>query len=732
MANLTFADTHNMVAFLSKSDASIGFDQIVDFLNTQVSQYALMVNPTIYVSCIKQLWATVLIKKANDMVKLRALVDGKMVVVTKNVIQQDLSLDDADGVECLPNEEIFTELVRMGYEKPPPKLMFYKAFFSTQWKFLIHTLIQCISAKRTAWNEFSCLIASAVICLATCKKFNFSKVGKGFSGVETPLFATMLVEPPDAEEEDEVDVHATPTRPSPTIEPSPPLQEPITTPLQAQLTTPLTPPQEQPTITFESDMTLRNTLIETCTILSLKVAQLEQDKIDQALEILKLKKRVKKNCYGFSRGCIQTGEKIAEIDADEDVTLEVSAAKPTVFDDEEVIMTMAQTLINMKAKKARLLDEQIAKRLHDEEVEQAAAREKQEKDNLEKAKVLQQQLKYQSLKRKPISIAQARKNMIVYLKNMAGYKMEHFKSMTYDKVRPIFEREYNKVQTLFKPDKDLEEPQRKRVAEETLLQESFKKLKAVEVSSSHSTQDTLTIDPKEMSKEDWEIHSEGSRTYWKIVRVGGITQAYQRGKILSIQEKFAQNQQDFLDEYLPQLDDQLAIQKQNFEMEWENPFAVKRDTPFKEAAFMTIEGINESDDEQSVKEDYNDQNSHHAFIFHPRPPTKIADMVQSAGSWKPDKELPSQSKSCEHDWNENTIINSTICYYCGILTMDMARLNCPKCQLTTCALCATNYLGKTVNVKGKQPHKPEEEKDFNNNEVKLLKELLKEKTEQVQ
>ncbi|GKB46079.1 Orf y [Tanacetum coccineum] len=60
----------------------------------------------------------------------------------------------------------------------------------------------------------------------------------------------------------------------------------------------------------------------------------------------------------------------------------------------------------------------------------------------------------------------------------------------------------------------------------------------------------------------------------------------------------------------------------------------------------------------------------------------------------------------------------------------MSRLNCPKCQLTTCALCARNYLGKTVNVKGKQPHKLEEEKDFHNNEVRLLKELLKEKTEQ--
>nr|GEY90461.1 putative reverse transcriptase domain-containing protein [Tanacetum cinerariifolium] len=130
-----------------------------------------------------------------------------------------------------------------------------------------------------------------------------------------------------------------------------------------------------------------------------------------------------------------------------------STAELTVFNDEEVTMTMAQTLIKIKAKKARLLDEQMAKRLHDEKLKQAAAREKQEEDDLEKAKVLQKK-KYQSLKRKLIYVAEARKNMIVYLKNMAGYKIEHFKCMTYDK---------------------------KRVAEETLLWESFKELKAVKV-----------------------------------------------------------------------------------------------------------------------------------------------------------------------------------------------------------------------------------------------------------
>nr|GEV00501.1 hypothetical protein [Tanacetum cinerariifolium] len=158
--------------------------------------------------------------------------------------------DDSDGIACLPNEEIFAELERIGYEKPYTKLTFYKAFFSVQWKFLIYTIVQCMSAKRTAWNKFSSSVASAVIYLATGRKFNFSKyifdsivrnvdspskflmyprflqvtinaqvddlssyntkytspaltqkvfanmwrIAKGFSGVDTPLFDAMLVQ----------------------------------------------------------------------------------------------------------------------------------------------------------------------------------------------------------------------------------------------------------------------------------------------------------------------------------------------------------------------------------------------------------------------------------------------------------------------------------------------------------------------------------------------------------
>nr|GEZ51543.1 hypothetical protein [Tanacetum cinerariifolium] len=167
-------------------------------------------------------------KQSKDVTRLQALVDKKKVVVTKAAIRDALHLDDAEGVVCLPNEEIFTALARMGYEKPPTKLTFNKAFFSSQWKFLIHTIIQSMSVKRTSWNKFSSMMASAVICLSIDHKFNFSKytfeslvrnvdssskfymyprkVGKGCLGVKIPLFEGMLVagepqEQGDAEEQ---------------------------------------------------------------------------------------------------------------------------------------------------------------------------------------------------------------------------------------------------------------------------------------------------------------------------------------------------------------------------------------------------------------------------------------------------------------------------------------------------------------------------------------------------
>ncbi|GJR75723.1 hypothetical protein Tco_0088088 [Tanacetum coccineum] len=140
MSTLTFVDTHNMVAFLENPAESDGFHEIIDFLNANQICYALTVNPIIYTSCIQQFWATAKANTVNGERQLQALIDKKKVIITESSIRSDLHLEDAGGTDCLPTATIFEELARMGYEKPSQKLTFYKAFFSPQWKFLIHTI----------------------------------------------------------------------------------------------------------------------------------------------------------------------------------------------------------------------------------------------------------------------------------------------------------------------------------------------------------------------------------------------------------------------------------------------------------------------------------------------------------------------------------------------------------------------------------------------------------------
>nr|GEV98117.1 uncharacterized mitochondrial protein AtMg00810-like [Tanacetum cinerariifolium] len=176
---------------------------------------------------------------------------------------------------------------------------------------------------------------------------NMRMVEKRFSGVETPLFEGMIVAQQDDDVPDEgvasVDLDVVPTAvepsipsPTPTTQPPPPSQElpstsqVIPTQPPSPIAEPSSPPQQQqpsqPTHDAEISLDLLHTLMETCTTLTRKVEDLEQDKVAQALEIIKLKQMVKKlerknklRVSGLMR--LKKGEIIAHMDADEDVTL---------------------------------------------------------------------------------------------------------------------------------------------------------------------------------------------------------------------------------------------------------------------------------------------------------------------------------------------------------------------------------------------------------------------------
>nr|GFA55568.1 hypothetical protein [Tanacetum cinerariifolium] len=149
------------------------------------------------------------------------------------------------------------------------------------------------------------------------------RVGKGFSGVETPLFENMLaVRAVDADEEiqvpaqdDVVQEHVTkeiatevvpptPTSPSPSspvIPSSPPYQSPY---------------QPQPQAAKGSSQLIQQVL-DTCYALVLRVEGLENANAAQQLEIIKLKARVKK-LERLNKGRISV-----DMETDEGIKLEV-------------------------------------------------------------------------------------------------------------------------------------------------------------------------------------------------------------------------------------------------------------------------------------------------------------------------------------------------------------------------------------------------------------------------
>nr|GEW63802.1 hypothetical protein [Tanacetum cinerariifolium] len=83
--------------------------------------------------------------------------------------------------------------------------------------------------------------------------------------------------------------------------------------------------------------------------------------------------------------------------------------------------------------------------------------------------------KYQAMKRQPQTEAQARKNMMLYLKNVAGCKMDYFKGMSYDDIRPIFKAKFNSnVAFLLKTKEQIELGQK---LDETLVERAAKRQK---------------------------------------------------------------------------------------------------------------------------------------------------------------------------------------------------------------------------------------------------------------
>nr|GEU76381.1 copia protein [Tanacetum cinerariifolium] len=428
------------------------------------------------------------VKKVNDLSRLQALIDRKKVIIIEATIRDVLRLDDAEGIECLPNEEIFTE------------------------------------------------------------------VGKGCSGVETPLFEGMIVAQQVGEGAAEVNVEDVPDA-GVTDEGAASVNDDEVHAAVEEPSIPSPTPSTQPPSTSQD------------------IPSTSQDKIAQALEITKLKQRVKKlerrNKASKLRR-LKKGRMITNIDADKDVTLkDVAVVAKDVQDAEieESLDVQGRQSLDVQGRQAESqaqiyqIDIEHGNKvlsMQDVDIEPAELQEvvevvttaklitevvtdevidhvqrKEKEDNAVK--------RYQALKRKPQTEAQARKNMMIYLKNMAGFKMYYFKGMTYDDIRLIFEKKFNSnVAFLHKTKEQMEEEYSKALKSLSKSQEdkAAKKQKLdEEVEELRKHLQIVPNDDDDVYTEatplalkvpivDYEIHTENNKPYYKIKRPDGSHQLY--------------------------------------------------------------------------------------------------------------------------------------------------------------------------------------------------------------
>nr|GEV28195.1 hypothetical protein [Tanacetum cinerariifolium] len=359
---------------------------------------------------------------------------------------------------------------------------------------------------------------------------NMKLVGTGFSRVITPLFENMLV--PAAEEvgqaQDDVSIPTEPSTSKPHKKHKSKKQQPkapmVPSP-ESSLEHTIPSPSNDSIPDADKDSLKFQELMDLCTRLSNKVLDLKSKVID-----------IKSYFTNKIKKLEDRGRMIADMDEDVEVNLEEAQAKAYNLDlqHSEKVLSMQDTDEEEPAEVEEVLEVVTAAKLITEvftttkpttttaQVPKASAprrrrgvviqdpedtttsvivhTEVQPKDKgkaelnenikwndvIEQVKRSERQnnavMRYQALKRKPLTETQTRKNMMIYLKNMAGFKMNFFNGITDNEIRPLFEKHYNSIQAFLEKvdeevtiqEKEIEEEGNKRQGE-TLEQEIAKK-----------------------------------------------------------------------------------------------------------------------------------------------------------------------------------------------------------------------------------------------------------------
>nr|GEW98813.1 hypothetical protein [Tanacetum cinerariifolium] len=194
----------------------------------------------------------------------------------------------------------------------------------------------------------------------------------------------------------------------------------------------------------------------------------------------------------------------------------------------------------IKKKQQVEMDEEYARKLHEElnkDIDWSIAIDHVK----QKAKEDSYVQRYQVMKKRPQTEAQARRNMIMYLKNVAGFRLNYFKGMSYDDICLIFEAKFNSnIKFLLKTKEQLEEEENRAIESinKTPAQKAAKRRKLNEkvedlkqhLEIMHDEDDDVYIEATPLARKvsvvDYQIIHLNNKPRYKIIRADGTQQLY--------------------------------------------------------------------------------------------------------------------------------------------------------------------------------------------------------------
>nr|GEW49055.1 reverse transcriptase domain-containing protein [Tanacetum cinerariifolium] len=303
---------------------------------------------------------------------------------------------------------------------------------------------------------------------------------------------------------------------------TPPPSQDIPSTSQVQPTLPLSliaqPPapehQPQPSQDADISMDLLQNLLDICTTLTRRriITDMDADKDVTLKDVVAVAKDVQDAKIEESSDDVdiepaELQEVVEVVTTGKLITEVVTAASATTTVAVPTLTTAPSAARRRKGVNeayARELEAELNKNIDWDEVIDHVQR-KEKEDNAVK--------RYQALKRKPQTKAPARKNMMIYLRNVAGFKMDYFKGMTYDDIRPIFEKKFNfNVAFLQKTKEQMDE-------------EDSRALKRLSETQEDKAAKKQKLD-EEVPVVDYEIYIENNKPYYKIKRADDSHQIY--------------------------------------------------------------------------------------------------------------------------------------------------------------------------------------------------------------